>query len=377
MRREDIRELLHEIARPRLTGTAGAQEVAAIVRNRLTSYGYQIRDFPFTFSTWPGRFGVSVAGLVFMAGTLAATTLMNMRHAGVALAVLLTVLLLTGALAALAPLMTQMFPFGRVSAANLFAVKPGSRPRFIVMAHLDSKSQSIPLSFRGPAIIVAIISWSAFVIFAILGVLDPIWIMRWLTTLIGVLCYIAGVLLVFCFVENRSPGALDNASGLSTLIGVAESDRDHDDVAYLVTDAEELGLVGSRAIAPQLDPVIGVINIDGIDDGGGFYVLERFGIPPRHIAPHLAAAILTAAEEMAEPAQRRNVPFGLLLDHIPLARVRLPAITLMRGSMRSLLRVHLPTDSTAALNGAGIDSAIALVRRSLEILRGGPAGASL
>jgi hypothetical protein len=371
MRREDIRELLHEIARPRLTGTAGAHEVAALVRNRLNAYGYQIRDFPFTFSTWPGRFGVSVAGILFVVGTLGAAMLMNMRHAGVALAVLLTVLLLTGALAVLTPLMTQMLPVGRVSTANLYAVKPGSRPRFIVMAHLDSKSQSIPLSFRGPAIIVAIISWVAFVIFAILGVLDPIWIMRWLTTLIGVLCYIAGVLLVFCYVENRSPGALDNASGLTTLIGVAEGDRDRDDVAYLITDAEELGLVGSRAIARQLDPVIGVINIDGIDDDGGFYVLERFGIPPRHIAPHLAAAIMTAAEEMAEPAQRRNVPFGLLLDHIPLARVRLPAVTLMRGTMRSLLRVHLATDSTAALNGAGIDTAITLVRRSLEILRAG------
>jgi hypothetical protein len=74
---------------------------------------------------------------------------------------------------------------------------------------------------------------------------------------------------------------------------------------------------------------------------------------------------------MAETAQRRNVPFGLLLDHIPLARVRLPAVTLMRGTMRSLLRVHLATDSTAALNGAGIDTAITLVRRSLEILRAG------
>lgn len=360
---------MRELARPRLTGSAGALEVAAIVRKRLHSYGYQVRDFPFTFSTWPGRFGVSVAGLVFVGGTLGAAALMNMRHPGVALAVLLTVLLLTGALATLAPLLTQMLPFGRVSTANLFAVKPGSQPRFIIMAHLDSKSQSIPLSFRGPAIAVAIVSWSAFMILAVLGVLDPIWIIPWLTTLIGVMCYIAGVLLIFCFVENRSPGALDNASGLSTLIGVAGSDRDHDDVAYLITDAEELGLVGSRSVARQLDPVIGVINIDGIDDDGAFYVLERFGIPPRHIAPHLAAAIMTAATNLAAPAHRRDVPFGLLLDHIPLARARLPAVTLMRGTLRSMLRVHLAADSIDKLNGAGIDSAIALVRNALEILR--------
>ncbi|MGQ0561110.1 MAG: M28 family peptidase, partial [Gemmatimonadota bacterium] len=137
------------------------------------------------------------------------------------------------------------------------------------------------------------------------------------------------------------------------------------------------GLVGARAIARKLDPVIGVINVDGIDDDGAFYILEKFGMPPRHIAPHLVAAALRAATEMDVQARRRNVPFGLLLDHIPLARVHLPAITIMRGTMRSMRRVHRPADSMQSMSGRGIDTAVDLVSRALRILRETPAQPSL
>lgn len=373
----DTKELLRELARPRMTGTTGAHEVAELIRTKLNALGFQVQDLPFTFSTLPGRFAVSVAGVFMLAGTLGATALLNMRHPGIALVILLGVLLLAGAVAALTPSLTVMLPFAKVTANNMLAKKPGSRPRYIVMAHLDSKSQPLPLAFRGPAIIFAILSWAALVVFSILGLLDPVYILPRLTTGLGIVAVIASVLLVFCWTENRSPGALDNASGIATLLGVAAQERERDDVAYLITDAEELGLVGARAVARQLDPVVGVINIDGVDDDGSFFVLEKFGFPPKHIAPHLVAAMLTAAAEMDVPARRRNVPFGLMLDHLPIARAHLPAVTLMRGSFASLKRVHRPTDSVENMSGKGIPSAIDLIQRSLRVLRDTPTGPSL
>lgn len=373
----DHAELLRELARPRMTGTTGAHEVAELIRTRLNAAGYQVQDYPFTFSTLPGRFAVSVAGVLLLAGTLGAAALLNMRHPGIALVILLFVLLLVGAIAALTPSLTTMLPFAKVTANNLFARKPGGRPRYIVMAHLDSKSQPLPLAFRGPAIIFAILAWLAFMGFAVLGLLDPVWIMPSVTTALGVVSTIAAILLIFCWTENRSPGALDNASGIATLLGVAELESDRNDVAYLITDAEELGLVGARSIARQLDPVVGVINIDGVDDDGSFHILEKFGVPARHIAPHLVAALLTAAAELDVPARRRNVPFGLLLDHLPLARAHLPAVTLMRGSFASLRRVHRPADSMDNMTGRGVAGAVDLVRRSLRILRDTPTGPSL
>ncbi|HUP87849.1 MAG TPA: M28 family peptidase [Longimicrobiales bacterium] len=372
-----IRDLLKELARPRLTGTSGAQEVSDILRTRFAEIGFQPREYPFSFSTIPGRFAVTSVGAIFLIGTLTSAALLNMRHPGVALVVLGVVLMLAGFIAALTPILAEMLPFKKVSTANLLFHKEGSRPRFLVMAHLDSKSQPLPLAFRGPAIIIAIFTFIALVVYAVFSILDPVYLIRNVTTLLSVLCFISGVLLVFCWVDNRSPGALDNASGLATLLGVAVRNRDQGDIGYLVTDGEELGLMGARDIARKLDPVIGVINVDGIDDDGPYHILERFGTPPRHIAPHLVAALLTAASEIDVPARRRKVPFGLLLDHIPLARRHLPAITLMRGSLRSLRRVHRPADSADVMNGSGIEAAVALVDRALAILRSQPMGPSL
>jgi hypothetical protein len=352
-----------------MTGSQGAQEVADIIHERLTNLGYEIQDHPFSFSTWPGRFAVSVAGAVFLAGSLGAAALLNMRHPGVSLVILLVTLLLAGSIAVMAAPLTMMLPFGRITGNNMFAQRPGAVPRYIFMAHLDSKSQPIPLAFRGPAIILAILTWVAFVAFALLGLLDPVWIRPEITTILGVASFLAGVLLIFCWVENRSPGALDNASGVATIMALAESERDRDDVAFLITDAEELGLVGSRAIANKINPVFGVINVDGVDDSGPIYVLEKFGIPARHIAPHLVATILTAADAMNLPAQRRNVPFGLLLDHLPMARADLPSVTVMRGSFASLRRVHRPADSMDSMTGSGIETVVRVLRDALKLLR--------
>jgi hypothetical protein len=364
-----VKDLLQSLARPRLTGSQGAQEVADLIHERLVRLGYQIKDHPFTFSTWPGRFGVSLAGAFFLAGTVSAALALNMRHPGVALVVLLVVLLLAGALAVITAPLTDILPFGKITGNNIYATRPGSTPRYVFMAHLDSKSQPVPLAFRGPAIILAILTWVAFVVYALLALLDPVWLRGDITTVLAVLAGAAGLLLVFCWVGNGSPGALDNASGLATILALAEAERDRDDVAFLVTDAEELGLVGARSIASKLNPVFGVINVDGIDDAGSFFVLEKFGIPPRHIAPHLVASLLQAADTMDLPAQRRTVPFGLMLDHLPMARADLPAVTLMRGSFASLRRVHQSADNLERISGSGVETAVRLLREALTLLR--------
>src|SRR5690606_19091292 len=120
---------------------------------------------------------------------------------------------------------------------------------------------------------------------------------------------------------------------LATLLGIAERERTADDIAFLVTDAEELGLAGARAIAPRMPPVFGVINVDGIDDHGTFHVVERFGWPRKKgLAPHLAAAVLGAADRLGMSARRRDAPFGILLDHMPLVEAGTPALSIMRGS---------------------------------------------
>jgi Zn-dependent M28 family amino/carboxypeptidase len=236
------------------------------------------------------------------------------------------------------------------------------------MAHRDSKSQPVPLAFRGPAIVVAIVSWLVLLVAALFHTARPL--PAGMILLLGTLGVLAGVVLIFCWVDNRSPGALDNASGVVAALGIAARERAEGDVAFLITDAEELGLAGARAAARRLPPVIGVINLDGLDDEGAFYVLERFGVLRKQgLAPHLAAALLEEAAARGEAIERRDLPAGIPVDHIPIVRGGMPALTLMRGTLRSLRRVHLPSDNLTHLRGDGVQRAIELVSGALRRLR--------
>jgi len=267
-----------------------------------------------------------------------------------------------------APMAMRRLGVGRVEGENMIAARPGAHPRWIVMAHRDSKSQPIPTALRGAALAAAAGAWFVLIALALVALLGPI--PSGAVLLAGSVGVVGGALMLFSWVGDTSPGALDNASGIATLMAVAARQEPHaDDVAFVITDGEEMGLCGARSLATRLPPISGVINIDGIDDEGPFHIVERFGRPRRGLAPHLAAPLLAAAAELHHPVRRRDVPFGILLDHMPLVDAGLPALTLMRGGLHSLLRVHTPADDLTRLRGTGAAEAAELLTRALVRLR--------
>lgn len=366
-----VREDLAALARPRRTGSPGAAEAESVLRARLEALGYEITEHPFSFSAWPGRFGLPALGALHLAGAVSAAWFMARGSPGAAASVLFLVAAAAWVAGVNARRMIERLPWGRMTATNWLAVRPGARPRFVVVAHRDTKSQVPSTLFRGLGLALAIGSWVLLFALALTGAVyafrSPA-----LTSVVVLLALVGGGTLLLCWAGNRSPGALDNASGLAALLAVARRERAADDVAFLITDAEELGLAGAYAMAPKLAGVKAVINLDGLDDHGPFRVLERFGLPKRGLAPWVAAGVLAAAEELGFEVERRDVPFGLSVDHIAFARAGYPAVTITRGTLRSLLRVHRPGDDVEHLSGDGAAAGAALVSRSLRALRSGP-----
>lgn len=369
----EIRETVLELARPRLTGTPGAAAVSAHMRGELEDLGYEVRELPFSFSTWPGRFGVSIVGVLVLLGSVGAAWLAGTRQGGWALIVLAVVAALIGVVGYTGRSAISRLPWGRIETANWLVARPGARPRYIVAAHRDSKGQPMPLAVRAAAVVAALLTGVALVLLAVVSLLGPAW---WKLAapawIIGVVGAAAGAVLAACVVTNGSPGALDNATGLAALLGLARREAGSDDVAFLVTDGEELGLAGAAAVGRQLPRVYGIINLDGLDDEGDFHIIEQHGLPRRGLAPQLAAALLAAAARLGTRAERRALPVGVMVDHIPLVEAGFPAVTLMRGTARSLRRVHRPEDDAAHLNGVGAAAAVALVAGALEVLREAP-----
>jgi hypothetical protein len=356
------REVLQAIARPRLFGTAGAVHVARLLRERLEAAGLTVEVQGFRFSTWPGRWGVPALGLLLtlvftIAGLHAAA-----GNATMAATTLAVTLLLLVPLPFLAGPAVDGLPIGRAAGRNIVASRQGATPRFLIVAHRDSKSQPVPLGLRIAAVALSLVAIPATMFSALLG-----------SGALATACAIAGaassVVLVFCGTGNRSPGALDNATGLVALLELAAHET-AGDVGFLVTDAEELGLAGARSAAARSGcDVEAVINLDGLDDGGPIRLLTGRGPGARQRAVRLEAALADAARARGLEVRAHHVPAGLMVDHLPFASAGLPAITVMRGHARSLARVHRAADSLDRVSGSGALLVAEVVSAALENLR--------
>ena len=62
------------------------------------------------------------------------------------------------------------------------------------------------------------------------------------------------------------------------------------------------------------------------------------------------------------------MPLGLLTDSSALAERGWTTVTVSRGSLATLRRVHTRRDSLAALRGDGIDEVATLLARAVEAL---------
>lgn len=363
-----LRAQVETLAVPRLSGSEGSATVEQSLRDAFEGLGYDTKELPFSFSTWPGRFGATVAGvLLALTGAGGAALLYY------GLPVLALILLVVGLALTLLPLVLlapalRRLPLGRVDSSNLLFTRPGSRPAWIVMAHRDSKSQLVPTLVRTAAVVAGAVGWVALVVAAALWFGGELFQFPSWALLAGGVVTLSGLVLALAWSSNNSPGALDNATGLAVLLAIANAGPG-DEVGFLVTDGEELGLAGAREAVEPLPPVQGVINLDGLDDRGVIRIAEGHGVRRRGSAPQLAAALLTTARALDIEVVRQPLPRTIMVDHIPFAAAGVPALTILRGKLSSLLRVHRGGDKPDRLDGRGAAETATLLTGALRLLR--------
>jgi hypothetical protein len=250
-------------------------------------------------------------------------------------------------------------PVLRTTGLNLEATKSGATPTLWLCAHLDSKSQPIPTLVRSAGIVLegigVLIAFAMSIAVAAGAHPHPaIWLFAGLVTLVG------AIPVVLSTVSSRSPGALDNASGVVTILEAAGALRDRGDVGVLITDAEELGLAGARAWSQRTGKAT-VLNCDGVDDHGDIVVMFT-GERPHHLLNAVGDA--SRATSIVHRASRM-IP-GVLTDSVAFADAGLPSVTFSRGSWRSLARVHSRRDDVAHLHGTGIAQTAALIAATVR-----------
>jgi hypothetical protein len=371
-RAERAVETVRFLARsPRPAGGDDEARARDYCAQRLRSAGFDVREEPFEYSAFPGRWGTLLGGVLAVVVILIATAngrlgspggaLVWLTLGGVALAIAARALGRSGVLD---------FPAARRRSINLVAtrVRPASdaddgstaTPAIWIISHLDSKSQPVPILVRAAGITLLGAVWLGAMVVAVAQLLgavggSAVW------NAVGVLALLGAAPVIATTVGSRSPGALDNASGVATVLAAAE-DAASTSFGICLTSAEELGLAGALAWVRRGGRVPGVaINCDTVDDVGVTTCMYSGRRPDALVRSVLAAAARAGAVIRAH----RLLP-GVLTDGVALADAGWDVVTLSKGSARTLARIHTPGDRADHLTGTGMDEVARVIIELIE-----------
>ena len=289
----DYAELFRELAVPRLVGTSNHHKVREILRRELSARGFVVEEHQFT-----GRPARALLGTPRV-----------------------------------------------VEGTNLIAQRPSDRPTVRpsvwLVAHYDSKGQPISMAIR-------LVGFAALVLGFVALAFAPVPAIA--------LLVVALIIVSQNRVTDNSPGAVDNASALIAIFMTIDQLPPGTTVGVVFPDAEEFGLVGTRALAaarPGLFADAAVINLDGVDDmGRAMAVLHR----PGKVGAAVAAAL----------GARRTRWLPVIVDGLALAGVSRECVTILKGNWRTMRIVHRPDDDAARVR---LDGAATVAAGLARVLR--------
>ena len=339
---------------PRFAGSAEEARARSICKTELEAAGFTCCDTPFDYSQAPARWGPPLS-----AAALAATIVVVARMAREGRPLL--ALVIGGAIIATLFFVDAYarrrwitgFPAQRATAVNLEARR--GTPHVWLVAHLDSKSQTVPMLLRiaGSVALMMIAVLTALALtMAIFGfeAVNVLWPGLQIAAIVAALPGIC------CFVGNNSTGAVDNATGVVATILAARSGEAPSDLGVLITSAEELGLAGARKMAGSAQAGSVFLNCDTVDDDGGWRCMYTLTRPER-----ITTAALNVARRIGMPLRVTRLIPGILADSMPFAERRMEAVTVSRGTLATLGRIHTRRDFSNTMTGRGAAEASVLL----------------
>jgi hypothetical protein len=342
------RDLLGELAIPRLVGSPGHAQVRLRLTEELARRGYVTLEHDFPVRP-PGALAVAAYGGGALALASLGLAVWRLGFHGSAFVGLVTL----GAIGLALALVRLHRPRGARLGVNVIGVRPRARVTVWLAAHYDSKGQPVSMLIRLAGAGCAAVGVITTLVLGVSAVSVPVALALACPGLLG------GLVLLQNRATNESPGAVDNASALVTVLAVLDQLPPEAPIGVLFLDAEEYGLLGARALVrerPNLIEGTVVVNLDGIDDlGSTRCFVHRRGPRVATVAAALEARVARVLPAFVD---------GLVLG--PLAR---ECVTLMRGDWRTAAVVHTRADRAERLTLSGSQTMATALARVLASLR--------
>ena len=253
----------------------------------------------------------------------------------------------------------------------------------IIMAHHDSKSQTLTTVQRSACLIFGVVG----LIIAIIGFLfKPLCILLSIPLVnffsywgyVGaVIAVIFAAILVLNSTTNNSPGALDNGSGVAAVWILGQYFKLHPlsnlKIQLLITGAEEYGMLGAHAFvnAHKVDlkfkPAF-VLNFDMIGQKDGLIqIIEKSGFP---IRKSTNVTLNPLAHQMAKELNIHLIgfwlPIGASTDRYVFSNIGIEGVDFFNG--KAAMATHSPNDTIARFDGQKAAQNVAIAARMGEEL---------
>ncbi len=336
---------------PRLVGTPGHHAVRVALCRELQARGLEVDEWRFHASAWRLTL-VAAAGAALCIATVPPAAILLVAGApdltALARVAALTALVAWPVCASLGVLLGR-----RTEGVNLAAVRPAVTPVVWLVAHYDSKGQPISMLWRLVGAGATALQLCVLAALAAGVVPGP---GAWPQAAWFVPGILGGALLAMNIATAASPGAVDNASGVLSVFATLDRLPPDAPVGVMLPDAEELGLVGARALRGRASQRLfgtAVINFDGIADRG-----------PTRALMHRPGPVAAAVAAELGARCRRWLPVAV--DGLVLAAAAWECVTLLRGDWRTAMIVHTPRDAPARLTLAGVAEVAEGVARAVR-----------
>ena len=365
--REQALKYVKEIAFPRKTGTEGEPRAAQAIVRILKDMGYEVREEDFSIRLPPWLW-IKSPSLIFLFSfftiwlTFEKIPLVAFLFSS---AFLLWIGVWDRVWICVGEWIVSGDLKGQMRSKNILAKIPESEDGkpFYLVAHYDSKSQSLNLYLRTGLFLLGCLTGGIFCLWVWIHSIR-MWMGNgefFMPTFVQT-CFLmaAGLnlLILFSKIGNESDGALDNASGVAVLLEVARDlirqspKRVHP--VFLFTGGEEMGLLGSLMVRKRYGKEMVrsksfFINIDSVGQRGKMRVCSSGNVRRKRLR-----RIRRIAKKRGIPL--RVLPFhkGILMDHLPFSQLNIPYLSLTSISKEGW-HIHTVRDRCSGVQKEGLE----------------------
>ncbi|MFA5865607.1 MAG: M28 family peptidase [Phycisphaerae bacterium] len=341
---------------PRAVGSNGEKLTADFLADQFRQANLKVLRQEFLASRFPLFFLGKVIPLISI-GVLLTAASIYLDHPVIA-AVLLLLFLAQATLISFLSSLPAFPDWGKkLKSANIIGrTHPvnDQNPTLILVAHYDSKSQTLPLIIRMVCVILPIVCCAILLVLMLLTI-GMVSIPHRFIIFLYVLAVVFLILQIASRNSNRSSGAIDNASGVTILLTMAAELPSQlagkANLIFLASGAEELSLTGAKAFIRTYSHQLNrnrslIINFDSMGTGAGVIMVGS-----------------RSFKKNGQVAQIRNLfrqaglgfrfiffMIGAGMDHIPFSRAGFSAMSFTQTSLRSGLRIHSAADRLEYVN---------------------------